>query len=78
MRHFGFLGWGFIFLVLGVRDVSRRRGPNERGNEQEHLESYSLKDKKRVIAKVKELVQEGMSQRKIAKKLGISVGGSVF
>lgn len=44
------------------------------GNEQEHLESYSLKDKKRVIAKVKELIQEGMSQRKIAKKLGISVG----
>jgi len=44
------------------------------GNEQEHLESYSLKDKKRVITKVKELIQEGMSQRKIAKKLGISVG----
>ena len=44
------------------------------GHEQEHLESYSFKDKKKLIEKVKELSQEGMSQRKIAKRMGISLG----
>lgn len=44
------------------------------GHEQEHLESCTLKDKKKLVEKVKELIQDGMSQRKIARKLRISLG----
>ena len=44
------------------------------GNEREHLQEFKMKDRKKLIAEVKELIEEGMSQRKIAKRLRISLG----
>ncbi len=44
------------------------------GNEMEHLKQISKEDRETNISKVKELSQQGMSQRKIAKELSISLG----
>ena len=44
------------------------------GAEQEHLKQYSEKDRKSSIKQAKELSEKGYSQRKISKKLGISLG----
>ncbi len=44
------------------------------GNERKHLKVYSDRDREIVVLKVKELVQQGLSQRKVAKELGISLG----
>ena len=40
----------------------------------EHLKHISKEDRETNISKAKELSQQGMSQRKIAKELGISLG----
>ena len=44
------------------------------GNEREHLKQYTEKDKKNVISQVKELSQQGKSQRVISSEIGISLG----
>ncbi len=44
------------------------------GNEMEHLKQISKEDRETNISKAKELSQQGMSQRKIAKELSISLG----
>ena len=44
------------------------------GSEMEHLKHISKEDRETNISKAKELSQQGMSQRKIAKELGISLG----
>lgn len=44
------------------------------GNERDHLKELTEKDKEDTISKVKELIQQGMSQRKISAALGISLG----
>jgi len=44
------------------------------GNEQQHLKIHSSRDNEKMVARVKELVAEGFSQRKIAEELGISLG----
>jgi RecA-family ATPase len=44
------------------------------GNEREHLKQYTEKDKNNVILQVKELSQQGKSQRAISSEVGISLG----
>ena len=44
------------------------------GNEREHLKQYTEKDKNNIILQVKELSQQGKSQRVISAELGISLG----
>jgi hypothetical protein len=44
------------------------------GSELEHLKQISKEDKDTNISTAKELSQQGMSQRKIAKELGIGLG----
>lgn len=44
------------------------------GIEREHLKQYSEKDKNNVILQVKELREQGKSQRDIASEVGISLG----
>ncbi len=44
------------------------------GNEKEHLKQYTEKDKNNVILQVKELSQQGKSQRAISSEIGISLG----
>ena len=44
------------------------------GNEREHLKQYTEKDKNNVILQVKELSQQGKSQRAISSEIGISLG----
>ena len=44
------------------------------GNEREHLKQYTEKDKSNIISRVKELSQEGKSQRAISSEMGISLG----
>lgn len=44
------------------------------GNEREHLKQYTEKDKNNVILQVKELSQQGKSQRSISSEIGISLG----
>jgi len=44
------------------------------GSEMEHLKHISKEDRETNISKAKELAQQGISQRKIAKELGISLG----
>lgn len=44
------------------------------GNEREHLKQYTEKDKNNVISQVKELSQQGKSQRVISSEIGISLG----
>lgn len=44
------------------------------GNEREHLKQFTEKDKNNVILQVKELSQQGKSQRAISSEVGISLG----
>ena len=44
------------------------------GNEREHLKQYTEKDKNNIILQVKELSQQGKSQRFISSEVGISLG----
>lgn len=44
------------------------------GNEREHLKQYTEKDKDNIISQVKELSQQGKSQRVISSELRISLG----
>jgi RecA-family ATPase len=44
------------------------------GTEQEHLKPFSEKEKEDLVAQVKELHKQGLSQRKIADELKISIG----
>lgn len=44
------------------------------GNELEHLKQHTEKDKKNIIYQVKELSQQGKSQRFISSEIGISLG----
>ena len=44
------------------------------GNERDHLKQYSNEDREATIQKAKELSKSGLSQRLIAKELGIAVG----
>lgn len=44
------------------------------GNEREHLKQYTEKDKNNIISQVKELSQQGKSQRVISSELRISLG----
>ena len=44
------------------------------GSEQVHLKPHTAKDKSKIIETAKELSNNGLSQRKIAEKLGVSVG----
>jgi RecA-family ATPase len=57
-KEFNFLQFEFVSL----------------GNEREHLKQYSEKDKNNVISQVKELSQQGKSQRFISSEIGISLG----
>ncbi len=44
------------------------------GNEAKHLKGYSQGARDKTIKKVKELIEQGMTQRNVAKELGISLG----
>ena len=44
------------------------------GNERDHIKVYSQKEREKSVVKVKELMAQGMSQRKVATELGISLG----
>ena len=44
------------------------------GTEKEHLKQLSEQDRESNIEKVKEMISQGISQRKISTELGISLG----